>query len=213
MARKYELKRRAERQQMTQRRIVEAAVALHETLGGATTVGAIAERAGVDRPTVYRHFPDQQALFVACTGHYFALHPLPDPARWRAISEPAARLRAGLVDVYTFWRHTERMMIQAEREVDALPSLREALAPFFAYWQRAHDVLAEGWETDTSADGPERERTRRRLHAAVAHATAFATWRSLVREQGLSEGEAVDLMVCMVCCAASCGTIAEASDS
>src|SRR3954469_1224735 len=99
--RTYELKRRAERQEETRRRIVDAAVELHSTLGPArTTVQAIAERAGVTRPTVYAHFPDERTLFQACSGHVRATVPPPDTAAWHAIADPAERLETALRELY-----------------------------------------------------------------------------------------------------------------
>src|SRR5690242_9322754 len=101
--RTYELKRRAERQRETRRRIVAAAVDLHTSLGPSrTTVQAIAEKAGVTRPTVYAHFPDARALFEACSGHVRATAPPPDPARWASIAEPSERLDAALRDLYAY---------------------------------------------------------------------------------------------------------------
>ena len=98
MARKYELKARAERQEETRRRIVEAAIDLHRTLGPAhTSFSAIAERAGVQRHTLYRHFPDERAMGLACSGLYSERNPLPDPAPWWQIEDPEARLRAGFI--------------------------------------------------------------------------------------------------------------------
>src|SRR5688572_5888882 len=104
MSRKYELKRRAERQAETRRRIVDATVGLHTSVGPArTTISAIAERAGVERHTVYAHFPDERALFQACSTHWRELHPLPDSARWESIADPQRRLRAALQDVYAWY--------------------------------------------------------------------------------------------------------------
>src|SRR6476659_6302199 len=101
MPRPYELKKRAERQEETRRRIVEATIELHQTLGpNATSMADIAERANVGRVTVYRHFPDEPTLALACSGLYLQRHPPPDPAAWETIAEPAARLRAGLRDTY-----------------------------------------------------------------------------------------------------------------
>lgn len=191
MPRTYALRRRAERQAETRRRIVAAAVALHEAVGAArTTISDIAAQAGVERATVYRHFPDDRALFSACTGHYLAHHPPPDPVPWAAIADPVARLRTGLAEVYTYHRRTERMTDRAERDLPDVPALREVLAPHFAHWARVRDALATGWS------GTEE---RRVLAAAIGHALAFSTWRSLVREQGLDDTQAVDTMVTMVC--------------
>ncbi len=198
MPRRYELRRRAERQAETRRRIVEATVALHEARGPArTTVSDIAERAGVERATVYRHFPDERALLTACTGHYAAQHPRPDPAPWADIADPDTRLRTGLAEVYAYHRRTERMSDRAARDLPDAPVLREVLAPEFAYWARVRDALAAGW--------PVPEGRRALVVGAVGHAVAFPTWRSLVREQGLDEGQAVAAMAAMVRCLAADG--------
>ncbi len=191
MPRKYQLRRRAERQAETRRRIVEATVALHEAQGVArTSISDIAERAGVERATVYRHFPDERELLTACTGHYAAQHPQPDPAPWGEIADPETRLRTGLAEVYAYHGRTERMADRAGRDLADLPVLREVLAPEFAYWARVRDALATGW--------PVPEGRRALVVAAVGHAIAFATWRSLVREQGLDEAQAIEAMVAMV---------------
>lgn len=192
-SRKYEMRRRAERQDQTRQRIVEATVALHEERGVMrTTITDVAARAGVERATVYRHFPDDRALITACTGHYFAQHPLPDPSPWMAMADPVARLRRGLTEVYAYHRSTERMTSRTLPDVPELPVIQEVLAPMFAGWQRIHDVLAVGWVT-TDNDVP-------RIAAAVGHAIAFSTWHSLVREQRLNDEDAVEMMVTLVSC-------------
>src|SRR5258708_26025908 len=110
MARKYELKERAESLNATRERIVEATVELHDSLGPArTTISAIAERAGVQRLTVYRHFPDERSLFEACSGHWAAHNPPPDPSTWSALDDPEERLRIALVEIYAFYRATQGM--------------------------------------------------------------------------------------------------------
>src|SRR3954468_12285216 len=106
--RKYEKKRRAELEAETRRRITETAVELHGTVGPArTSISAIAERAGVRRSTVYRHFPDEAALFDACSSHWEAANPVPDLARWESIGDPDERLQAGLSDLYAYYARTE----------------------------------------------------------------------------------------------------------
>lgn len=194
MARKYQQKKRAEQQEETRRRITAATVELHETVGPArATISAIAERAGVQRLTVYRHFPDERALFVACTGHYQAENPPPDPEPWEEIPDPEERLRRALSEVYDYYRRTEPMMSNSVRDMPLKPVLYEILAPFFGHWERMRDVLATGWNA--------RGETRGLLAAAVGHALDFGTWRSLVRQQGLTDEQAIRLMVGSVRCA------------
>ena len=196
MARKYELKRRLERQNETRQRIVEATVHLHQTLGGAkTTISAIADKAGVERLTVYRHFPDERALFAACTSHYLGLNPPPDPNEWEKIAEPEQRLKAALAAIYAFHRRTEPMFVRAAADLEEIPVLREVLAPFFAYWKRVQEILCAPWKARGAA--------KLSVRALVGHAISFQTWRCLVREQGLKDADAVDLLVKMVRCVSS----------
>lgn len=196
MARKYELKRRAARQEETRQRIVEATIALHQTVGGAgATISAIAARAGVERPTVYRHFPDERALLTACTGHYLALNPPPDPVAWQGITVPAERLRVALAAVYAFHRRTAQMMVHAVQDVETMPTLREVLAPYFAYWEMVRETLLVGWPCEGDRG--------RWVSAVIGHALDFRTWRALVGEQGLEDADVVELMGALACAAAS----------
>ena len=191
MPRKYELRRRAERREETRRRIVEATVILHETFGaGRTTISDIAARAGVERATVYRHFPDEQTLLTACIGHYLAQYPPPDPGSWGEIGDPVTRLRTALLEIYAYHRRTERMADRTERDLPDLPTLQAVLAPGLAHWARLRDALTTGW--------PVPEERRALVVAGIGHAIAFLTWRSLVREQGLDDDQAVAAMVAMV---------------
>lgn len=169
----------------TRRRITEAALRLHGTIGPArTTTSAIAEEAGVQRLTVYRHFPAAEGLFAACMGHYDALHPPPSPTDWRRVRDPDERLRLGLGELFAYWEANEAMIGNVRRDLGAMP-------PFVAEgFDRMYGVLTEA----LLEDRPGRAVRRRVLEAAVGHAVAFETWRSLVREQGLSREEAVDLM-------------------
>lgn len=195
MARKYELKRRAEKQEETRRRITEATVELHETLGPAqTTISAIAERAGVQRLTVYRHFPDERALFTACTGHFQAENPPPDPASWTRIADVEERLRTALAEVYAYHGRTEQMISQVMRDRQVHPLTREFSEPYFRHWERMRDVLAVGWGV--------RGKRRQLLLAAIGHALDFETWRSLVRRQGLDDRGAIEVMARAVRCVA-----------
>jgi AcrR family transcriptional regulator len=195
MPRRYELKHRARRQNETRGRIVDATVHLHQTLGSAnTTISAIAERAGVERLTVYRHFPDEKALFTACTSHYLALNPPPDPGEWETISQAEQRLHTALTAIYAFHRRTEPMFSKQASALEEIPVLREVMAPFFAYWRRVHEILCAPWKVSG--------RQRTRVRAFVGHAISFQTWRSLVREQKLKDAEAVELALKVVLCLA-----------
>src|SRR5436853_2824867 len=108
--RPYRMKRRAELQERTRRRITESTVELHGTVGPAhTSISAIAERAGVRRSTVYRHFPDEATLFAACSGHWREANPTPDLVTWAEIEDPGERLRQGLDELYAFYENTEGM--------------------------------------------------------------------------------------------------------
>lgn len=194
-SRTYELKRRAERQQETRRRIVEAAVALHTTLGPSrTTVQAVAERAGVTRPTVYAHFPDVRSLFQACSGHVREAVPPPDPTAWRSISDPGARLETALRDLYGYYERLEPLLENVQRDADVMPIVAEMNTYRVRYLEEIRDLLLEAWATRGGA--------RARLRQAIGHALEFRTWQSLVRRQGCRTNEAVQLMLTFVCAAA-----------
>src|SRR5688500_10974016 len=126
--RRYELKERAERMRETRRRITEAAVELHRTVGpAATQVSEVARRAGVQRVTLYNHFPDQAALLAACSAHWRALHPAPDASKWREIDDPGQRTREALGQLYGWYRETEPMTANVLRDAETLPALRRVL--------------------------------------------------------------------------------------
>ena len=187
MKRKYELKARAVRQAETRERIVEAAVELHTSVGPArTTVSAIAQRAGVERHTVYAHFPDERALFEACTAHWDAQHPFPDPDGWPAIGEPLVRLQTALRDVYGWYDEVEAELAVVRRDAQVHEVNAEAIARYDGHLAELADQLARGWPR------------RKTVRAAVGHALEFETWRSLVRRQGLSRTQAVDSMLRLV---------------
>jgi AcrR family transcriptional regulator len=195
-SRTYELKRRAERQHETRRRIVEAAVELHTTLGPArTTVQAIAERAGVTRPTVYAHFPDARSLFQACSGHVREVVPPPDPSSWRSISDPDERLETALRDLYGYYERLEPLLENVQRDAPVMPIVAEMNAYRVRYLDEIRDLLLEAWATRGGA--------KAHLRRAIGHALEFRTWQSLVRRQGCRTDEAVQLMLSFVCAAAS----------
>jgi AcrR family transcriptional regulator len=187
--RKYELKQRAERQAETRQRIVEALVALHRTIGPArTTISAVAERAGVERLTVYRHFADETAMLQACSAHFATEVPAPDPATWADIADPADRLRAALLAVYDFWRRGEDMWAHVFRDAPQVPVVAATVAPLEAFLLTVRDGLAEAWDSPS----------RPRLAAVIDHALRFETWRSLARVEGLDDATTAALMVELV---------------
>ena len=185
--RRYEKKRRAELEAETRRRITETAVELHGTVGPAhTSISAIAERAGVRRSTVYRHFPDEAALFAACSSHWAAANPVPDMGAWAAIEDPDARLRTALDELYAYFRRNERMLENLLRDERLVPVVAERFAAYHGYIAAARDLLLQGREV--------RGRRRTEAQAAIGHALAFPTWLSLTRDQGLDDAQAADLM-------------------
>jgi AcrR family transcriptional regulator len=193
MTRKYDMKRRAKRQEETRQRILEATVELHQSVGMVrTTISAVAEKAGVQRLTVYRHFPNERALFSACTEHWSAANPPPDPASWTQIAAPEERLRSALAEVYTYYRRTEPMIANVIRDSEVHPLTREMAEPFFQLFERMRYVLATGWGLE--------DEQRALLLAVLGHALDFQTWRSLARQQGLDDEQAIELMVGMVRC-------------
>ena len=190
-SRKYTKRRRAESEQETRLRITEAAVALHGSVGPArTTISAVAERAGVQRATVYRHFPDEESLFAACSGHYVALNPPPDLTAWSEETDVDARLRRALTEVYGWYGRTEPMLQNVTRDEELVPAMAAPIARRRAYLGMVVDALLTGRR--------ERGHARRRVKAALTHALAFPTWQSLVRDNGLKDAEAVSLMASMV---------------
>jgi AcrR family transcriptional regulator len=195
MPRSYNQRKRAEQQDETRTRIVEATIALHQEIGGpATTISAIAERAGVERATVYRHFPDERALLQACTGHFIQQNPPPKSQAWMRIADAEERLRVALEEIYDYHCRTEVMSARAVIDIPQMPTLAEVLGPFYAYWEQVRDILAEPW----CKDGVEKPL----VNAAIGHAISFQTWQSLVRMHGLEDAEAVLVMVRMVGCVA-----------
>jgi AcrR family transcriptional regulator len=190
-SRPYRMNRRAESQQRTRRRITESAVQLHGTLGPSrTSMAAVAAHAGVRRSTLYRHFPDEAALFDACTAHWAAANPPPDLGAWSLVDDPDERLTAALAELYAFYRRTEAMLENLFRDERTVPIVGERFAAFRGYVTAARDVLMKGRRLRGAA--------KLRTQAAVGHAIAFSTWKSLVREQGLDDATAAELMTALV---------------
>ncbi|MEA2397286.1 MAG: hypothetical protein QOK25_842 [Thermoleophilaceae bacterium] len=189
--RKYELKKRAELQEETRCRIVEATVDLHREVGPAnTTISAVAERAGVQRLTVYRHFPDERGLIRACSAHWRSQHPAPDPSQWPGIADPVERLRTALQGFYAYYGGDERMAANVRRDAPTVPALAEVISDLPAFMAMVVEILAPGWGA--------RGARRARLVAALGHVLDFDTWRSLERRQGLAPAAAVEVALAMV---------------
>jgi AcrR family transcriptional regulator len=184
--RTYELRKRAEQVEETRRRITEATVELHRTVGpAATQITEIARRAGVQRVTVYNHFPDEEALFAACSSHWRALHPAPDPAGWLAADGPGERLRLGLKELYAWFRETEPMLANILRDVDVVPAMRPFVEQGLGgYLEAVRGILGAPIRAGV------RGRRRARIDASLRAVTDFYVWRSLAE---LGDADAADL--------------------
>jgi AcrR family transcriptional regulator len=183
--RPYRKKRRAELEAETRLRITESAVKLHGTMGPSrTSMSAVAEHAGVRRSTLYRHFPDEAALFAACSAHWAAANPPPDLQPWAAIEDPDERLHTALDELYPFYRRTREMMENLFRDEEVVPTVKKMFRGYRDYMTAARDVLADGGDEE--------------VRAAVGHALSFPTWRSLAMEQGLDDSKAAELMCRLV---------------
>jgi len=186
--RTYRMGKRADDMAETRERIVEAAVRLHGTIGpAATTISALAEEAGVTRLTVYRHFPDDSALFAACSLHWASGQDLPDPRAWSRLGDPAQRLHAGLSDLYRFYRDGEPMLTNVRRDRASVPAeIRNRTEATDAGYR---DMLLQPF----AVRGPRRKRVR----SVLGHAVSFWTWRSLCLDHGLTNREAAEAMTAL----------------
>lgn len=185
--RPYKMKRRAEQEEQTRLRITESAVELHGTLGPArTSISAVAEQAGVRRSTVYRHFPDEAALFGACSAHWATQNPPPDIEAWATIDDPGERLAVALGELYAFYGRTDEMLDKLLRDAPTVPIVDELMGAFRTFLGAAVEVLMRGRKVRGNA--------RRRLRAAIGHALAFRTWQDLSNAQGLDDRQAGELM-------------------
>jgi AcrR family transcriptional regulator len=156
-------------------------------------MSALAEHAGVTRSTLYRHFPDEAAVFEACSSHWAAANPPPDVTRWSAIADPAERTRTALGELYPYYRRNEQMLANLLRDEDTVAVVRDRFAAFHALLAAVEEILLAGRGLRGGA--------RRRTAVAIGHALAFSTWQSLAR-RGLTDAEAADLMTALVASAA-----------
>ena len=190
--RKYTQRLRAEQQQETRERIVDAAMALHEELGPAeTTISAIAERAGVQRLTVYRHFSTDREIFGACSSKWFGLHTPPDLAAIPP-TEAEPYTKAVLFALYEYYRETARMWSVVYRDAVKMAAVKEVIAGFEASLEAASKKVLAVWAPHKSA----------KLKATISHALRFSTWQSL-NEQGLGTGSMAELAAAWVRVAAT----------
>ena len=171
---------------MTRLRITEATMRLHTTVGPAnTSIAGVAAQAGVTRLTVYRHFPDLESLFVACSSHWMALNPRPDPDAWLAIPDLDLRTRTALRQLYAWYRKHGGDLFPIYRDMAAMPvSIQGAIRDRDG--KSAAALLGGG--AVAGADS-------RRRRAVAGHVVSFWTWRSLTHDEGLDDPEAVDLAV------------------
>ncbi len=194
--RRYTLRRRAERQAETRARILGSALAQFAEVGpAATTISAVAAGAGVERLTVYRHFPDDAALLGEAIGHLFGAHPLPDMPAWFSERNPERRLRRALADLYGFYREAGPVVGRLLREQPVVPTLRDPLRPLTEPLAALPSALAEGWPTYD-------EGGRVRLRAVIRHAIGFETWWSLADGSMMDDADAVAIMVRLAATAA-----------
>ena len=185
--RKYTKTRRAELQDETRERIVEATVKLHEELGPAnTSIKAIAEAAGVQRLTVYRHFPDDISLFQACTSHYLGQHPPPNMAEWVEIEDASERSRTALLAFYRYYRRTEKMWSVAYRDLDKVEALQRPMGQFEAYIDQVRDDLLASCNVT--------QENKKSLALTLRHCLRFSTWVSL-KNENLSDNKIAELVM------------------
>lgn len=187
-SRKYTKKLRARQEGQTRKRIVEAAMALHEELGPRhTTISAIADRAGVQRLTVYRHFPDDTALFQVCSSQWLALNPPPQLAQWQSHGDAVQRTQAALEAFFRYYRKTEGMWSQVYRDAEEVPAMAAPLEKFHGYLDEARDDLSAQWDITSTAK-------KRLVKTTLSHCLKFSTWQSL-DEEGLTDRQMANLAI------------------
>lgn len=187
MPRKYEQSKRLRQQEETRQRIVRAAVELHAAVGPArTSVKAVAERAGVQRNTFYRHFPDDRTLINACSALFEDQNPFPDSATWADEPDPLRRVELALTEVYAYWEAHEQLVGNVLRDAETEDLVRQVSQDSWgAGVANIRDSILEAW--------PARARTPE-LAALLDLAFSFRTWQSLVRHSGLEPHAAIGVM-------------------
>lgn len=196
--RRYRKRERARQEEETRRRITEAVVELHRTVGPANTkVTEVAERAGVSRMTVYNHFPTEGDLIAACSAHWAARNPFPDPADWSDLEDPAERLHRALAELYAWYERSEDMMGNVLRDASLVESLDDVLdATWRPYLEGLIETLATGWD-GAPLSSRVGTTTEPELRAAIRLAVHFQTWR-LLTDSGLDSEAAARVAARMV---------------
>jgi AcrR family transcriptional regulator len=184
--RQYKMRQRAEEQERTRQTIVEATAELHGSVGPKnTSISAIAKKAGVQRLTVYRHFPTEEALFHACTSHWLSENPPPAIEAWAGEETASGRTRRALGAIYDYYQQTNAMWRLSYRDLDQVPALRAPMEAFHDYLGEIRDDLLSFWQP--------KGRKSPALRATIWHALTFTTWASLA-EQGIGKRQMVDLV-------------------
>jgi AcrR family transcriptional regulator len=185
--RRYRMTGRAESQDATRRKIIEATMRLHEEVGPrATTISAIASKAGVQRLTVYRHFPDEQAVFEACTSHWLELNPPPQPVVWASVADPSERAMTAVRAFFRYYSSTQRMWRSSHRDAADVPALARPMAQFSEFVNSVANDLAAAMATEPGA-------AARLIATTLQHALAFSTWEDLER-RGLKDEKKIELV-------------------
>lgn len=192
--RQYRQSARAKKTASTRQRIVEAAIELHGTVGPAnTSLSAVARQAGVSRPTLYSHFPDEASLFQACTMHWMSQDPPPDPAAWLEIDDSRQRIGTALSEIYSHYARNEQMIGNVFRDMYVVESMRSFNVPLVEEsFAAMTEILSSAFD-----DGPDLSVRR---SAMVSVTLSFHTWKKLVKVEGLTNDEAADLMAQLVAC-------------
>lgn len=184
--RNYTLRARAQQEAATRERILEAIVHLHQEVGPArTTIAAIAAQAGVQRLTVYRHFPSEKGMMEACSGLFMQRNPAPDPESWAAISDPDRRLAAALTQIYGYYARTRSMFEKIVQDAPQMEVVARQFSRFGEWIDQTALVLLDGRRL--------RGRKKELTAQTIRHALDFTTWQSL-EHQGLGEKEKVRLV-------------------
>jgi AcrR family transcriptional regulator len=186
MSRKYEQKERATSMGRTRDRIIEATLALHSSVGpGRTSIAQIAERAGVQRHTVYRHFPSQQELLEACSQHYWTTHQWRPVECWSDVRD-AASLQRELTALYGFYEQNQDVIFRTLHDAAEDPGIEVSLRAYREYVAAVRASLV-GSLASSSAGSPD-------LEVMIEHALAFETWYQLCHGAGATSEQAARLM-------------------